>query len=1144
MKNFITNHNAKNLKKRLIELIQKSDELKFLVGFFYFSGIRELYEGLRKKPDVNLKVLVGLYVDKTNFGLLEFSGQNNQLSDEEKCYKFLQSVKKSLNTEDFDTEEFYLQVRYFIKLISENKLIIRKTYNPNHSKIYLFKLEEGQVGRNNLFITGSSNLTKAGITTQEEFNVEISDFGFDDAEEYFNSLWDEAVKITEDDVIKRGLIDIIENKTLVKDITPFEAFVLVLKTYLDSFEQKAVGQSLIKTLEENGYTPYQYQLDAVKQALAIIENNNGVIIADVVGLGKTIIACAVARELKRRGIVICPPGLVGDRNKNSGWKKYTEEFGLYDWEVRSLGDLENIADFVNKAKDIDAVIVDEAHRFRNQDTQDYEYLKNICRNRIVILLTATPFNNRPGDILSLLKLFITPKKSSITLENNLVGKFTEFKSIFDRLGYIKKYWNSPHESKRKKAENYYSALFGELPIDLVKIKKRSHYLAKQIRDVIEPVTIRRNRLDLQKNPYYKDEVKNLSRIEDPKEWFFELTKEQSAFYDRIIRNYFGDPDEGGQFKGAIYRPFEYKTEREKIAGEKLTEKENFQYIQQRNLYDFMRRLLVKRFESSFGSFRQSIKNFLKITENALTFIEKTDKYILDRSLLEKIYDLDMEQIEEYLKDYSEKIRNGDYPKNHEIYEVNKFTYKDDFLAHIKADLALFDNIQKELSVLNLVENDPKVDCLLKNIKDILKQKPNKGEPKRKLIIFSEYLDTVKYLEPNLEKHFSERLLVVAGDLSVHKISQIIKNFNASHNQQEDAYDILLTTDRISEGFNLNRAGMVINYDIPWNPVRVIQRVGRINRISKKVFDELYIVNFFPTEKGSELVKSREIACNKMFLIHNTLGEDAKIFDIDEEPTPAGLYERIQQNPDNMEQESFYTMVLAKYLEIKKENPELIDDLKNYPPRVKVAKRAGENELLVFFKKGRMYIHHVKYDAGKESGINQTTLEEVFDIVACNKNETRLPLSISFWENYEKVKIFREYRHSPPSEVSLEQKALSNINTFIKKPWEELLPHLDFLRTLREDILDYGTLSDYTLRRIANLENTNDVRCRKSVEEISALKKELGEDYLQKEKERQKNLAREIIIAIENQKDLTTKGTKFNHRGHEEKPFVSFAVKSL
>ncbi len=94
-----------------------------------------------------------------------------------------------------------------------------------------------------------------------------------------------------------------------------------------------------KILEENGYKRCQYQLDAVKQALAIIEKNNGAIIADVVGLGKTIIACAVARELKKRGIVICPPGIVGDKNKNSGWMKYTEEFRLYDWEVRSLGDL-------------------------------------------------------------------------------------------------------------------------------------------------------------------------------------------------------------------------------------------------------------------------------------------------------------------------------------------------------------------------------------------------------------------------------------------------------------------------------------------------------------------------------------------------------------------------------------------------------------------------------------------------------------------------------------------------------------------------------------------------------------------------------------------------------------------------------------
>ncbi|MDP2943085.1 MAG: SNF2-related protein, partial [Candidatus Omnitrophota bacterium] len=526
------------------------------------------------------------------------------------------------------------------------------------------------------------------------------------------------------------LIEIVEKDTLIKEITPFEAFVIVLKTYLDSFESRDVGQSLLKILEENGYTTYQYQLDAVKQALAIIDNNNGVIIADVVGLGKTIIACAVARELKKRGIVICPPGLIGDRNKNSGWKKYAEEFRLHDWEVRSLGELENIAEFVDKHQDIEVVIIDEAHRFRNQDTKDYEILKNICRNKIVILLTATPFNNRPGDILSLLKLFITPKKSSITLENNLVDKFKAFKGTFDRLGYIKKYWNSPNSAKRKKAEAYYQTFFGENTIQLEKIAQRSHYLAKQIRDVIEPVTIRRNRLDLQHNPYYKDEVQNLSKVADPKEWFFALTKEQSVFYDQVIGQYFGDPDDGGQFKGAIYRPFEYEIEKERIAEEKLSEKDNRQFIQQRNLYDFMRRLLVKRFESSFGSFEQSIKNFKRITGRILEFIQKTGKgdyfkgeYILDRSLLEKIYGLDLDDIEKSLIEYTEKINNGEYPKNHKVYKIKEFKYKKDFIEHIKSDLKLFDEILVQLSTLDLVKNDPKTECLLENIKREIKQKP-------------------------------------------------------------------------------------------------------------------------------------------------------------------------------------------------------------------------------------------------------------------------------------------------------------------------------------------------------------------------------------------------------------------------------------
>ncbi len=170
MSNFITNQPTKELQKRLTELITHSDELKFLVGFFYFSGIRELYEGMKANPDFLLKVLVGIRVDVINSRLVETDYSAN-LSDEEKVEIFFESIRKSINTDYFDTRDFYEQSRYFIGLIQSGKMIIRKTYEPNHSKLYLFKLREEQIARNRLFITGSSNLTKAGLTTQNEFNV-------------------------------------------------------------------------------------------------------------------------------------------------------------------------------------------------------------------------------------------------------------------------------------------------------------------------------------------------------------------------------------------------------------------------------------------------------------------------------------------------------------------------------------------------------------------------------------------------------------------------------------------------------------------------------------------------------------------------------------------------------------------------------------------------------------------------------------------------------------------------------------------------------------------------------------------------------------------------------------------------------------
>ncbi|MFC1897172.1 helicase-related protein [Chloroflexota bacterium] len=1115
---FITNESNKKLKDRIAELIGHSKELKFLVGFFYFSGIRELYSSLKNNPDIQLDVLVGLNVDKTVHGLSEYSDNAKGLTDREKFEQFLSSISKSINSDDFDNQAFYDQARFFIEAIKRDKLRIRKTYDPNHAKLYIFKLKDELADlKKSFFITGSSNLTKAGLSYQDEFNVEISDYGAKEAEDYFDKLWEEAVKVTEIASFKDRLIDLLERKTLLTEVTPYEAFALVLKTYIELQEQKQIKPSLLELLKGKGYRSYKYQTDAVSQAVSIIEQYKGVIVADVVGLGKSIVAGLIARSLGKRGIILCPPGLIGDDNAATGWRKYREDFGLYDWEVRSSG-LENLKkalDLVRSNHEYEVVIIDEVHRFRNQDTEAYEVLSNICRDKLVIMLTATPFNNTPADILSLLKLFIVPGKSNITLANDLTTRFRAYTQTFRRLSNIRKNCNSLDKQKRSKAIADYEVMFGSSTIDLDKVRDRTRYLSKSIRNVISQVTIRRNRIDLRKDPEYSKEIYELSEVQDPCEVFYELTQEQSTFYDRVLQDYFG---EHGHFTGAIYQPFLYETGQLEIDEESLNQEENRESLIQKNLFDFMRRLLVKRFESSFGSFRQSIINFRSVTKKVQGFIENSDgKYILDRPLLEKIYEADIDEIEEELAGFEQRISEGTFPKTYKVYNINdkEFKLKAKFLADIQSDIALFDDILDELDSLKLVDKDPKLKKLATEVKTILKKRDNPSEPERKVVIFTEYIDTAKYLEAHLENVFPSCCITVKGDLDRNKTEEILRNFDTTHKKPEDNYKILITTDKMSEGFNLNRAGAVINYDIPWNPTRVIQRVGRINRISKRVFDNLYIYNFFPTLQGATYIRSREIATEKMFLIHNTLGEDAKIFEPDEEPSPSQLFKRIMENPDNMEEESFQTKIRQLYADIASSSPEVIKRIGELPPRIKVAKRYVDNNLVVFIKKGLgLFTRGILGDGNKPEDL---VFENTLALIECEKEEKVVPFSDPFWENYYSIKELRDTSGPPSSEISIEKKALNNVNTLLQGKIPELESYLPFLRELREDILEYKTLSDYTLRRIANLNSLNKdkAKIQKTKGELGKLQKELGTDYLDKVKSKLGQLETEVIIAIEN-----------------------------
>jgi len=1121
--NFITNAKQRSLKGRIQTLIQHSQELKFLVGFFYFSGWQELYEALKQSDDLTIKILVGLDTDLHLGQVLEVADPNADSSTQQELVgRFYASLRTALQDQTLDTQDFYEQVDFFLRLLEVGRLQIRKTFDPNHAKLYLFRLDEAGQSLTNApgrFITGSSNLTRAGLLGQHEFNVEIGDYGWEDAEAYFDDLWAAAIPLSELDERREQIIRIIRRQTQVAGITPFEAYALVLKTYLDLMELKALRPQVARLMEERGYQIYRYQQEAVQQALTVLEEYGGVILADVVGLGKSVIASWLARERNGRGLVICPPALVGDpQTRSTGWYKYLNDFGLYDWDVYSLGALDKVQEYLALyGDDVNTIIVDEAHRFRNEDTEAYERLSQICANRAVVLLTATPFNNAPSDIFALLKLFIPPGKSTLTLDEKLAARFARYNSEFRKLSYILRYHRAGGE-KQARAEKYYTDIFEmPAPINVTRAQRRVRQLANEIRAVIEPIVIRRNRLDLKRDPVYAGEVTDLPQIADPIELFYELSAEQSAFYDRVINDYFG---ETGQFRGAIYQPYAYEHQQQLAH---LDEEGNFTYQQQRNLYEFMRRLLVKRFESSFGAFAQSVENFVRIHSIVLAFINKTGQYILDRKLIEKIWEEDEESIEEHLLQFAESLseRENLDPRHDHIYVIGDFDEPEQFLNDIRADLALLKTIAERVDELDLVANDPKSRHLVEAVKEIMDARGNSDESRRKIVVFSEYQDTIVHIAPALEAAFPERVLVARGSLSKSFFDDLLANFDASYQEdkQRDEFDILVATDKLSEGVNLNRAGATINYDIPWNPTRVIQRLGRINRIGTKVFDTLYIYNFFPTEQGAEVVKSREIAAQKMFLIHNTLGEDAKIFAPDETPSPAALFKRVNRNPEEEEEESLLTAIRREFFTIQDKHPDVVNGLADFPSRVKTAKESIHNELLVIRRKGlQLFIHTVPDTHNEVLDVHPMMLEEAIDRIRCRPDTARKSLSTRFWPAYEAIKAHREHTPMPHSEQSLIVKAENNLRSALEKHAADLQDYLPFIQTLLRDIKEFQTLPKYTLRRLTVVELNGEVSQRgleRFRSELEMLRLSLGDDYLERIEQRVKEFRSEIIIAVEN-----------------------------
>lgn len=936
----ITNTGNNTLSSNLKSILPNCDKVDALVGYFYFSGFKDIHHELKDKE---IRILVGMDIDKKiidkvsvlkdfNFDahIIDTKISSRSVAKDD----YINNFSKIFNDTDlFDNNESEEAFEIFLNKIKDGSLQIKKTVQANHSKFYILhnKPEFSTNGITpGIVIEGSSNLTFSGLKGQGEHNrILMEKHYYDDDVKRFEEVWSnpENIVITDLDSAESFIKEIKEKIWLYALPSPLLMYYKVLNEYFSVTEIEDMKTP--ESITGGKYSDLKYQKDAINLGIDRIKKFGGVIIADVVGLGKSIIASAIAHNLSYKTIIIAPPHL-----KNQ-WKDYMSEFDFKGF-VYSTGKIEEALQRHGDDEGKLLIVLDEAHKHRNEDTDNYKTLHKLCAGNYVMALSATPFNNDPKDIYALIKLFSTPGQSTIRTVENLS---MSFHMLFKRYKAVRR-------DLRKNVQE---------DSDNLEIKKELRSIADELRKMIEPLIIRRSRLDLEEIEEYKEDLKSrgvaFAKVKDPELLEYELGDMFGLYVDTLEK--IAPEDKSTSFIGTRYKPASYINEGSKFL-EKLVEQddedgmsaeEKLQRIQQgqSNLASFMRRLLVRRFESSIGAFKLSLKKMITSSEIMLDWYENRQEVpIFKKGVLPEVeYLNDLE--EEELEDIFNKLEDKG------LIRIPLSELQPQFGDHLRHDIALLKEIDLEWSDKN---NDPKYNFFKQKITDSLAE-----NSKRKIVVFTEFSDTANYVFRKLQKDgFSRVFKYSSEDASDENKKIISSNFDAGleESKQSDDFDIIIATDAISEGFNLHRAGTIVNYDIPYNPTRVIQRVGRINRINRKVFEELYIYNFFPTLTGELETRTKAISTLKMDLIHTLLGEDTKTLTSEEDLQNYFAKQYIEENSKN-ESLSWDAPYRNTWLKIKNDK-DIMKQISNIPHRSRIARKTKDvSGVVSFAKKSGNYI---------------------------------------------------------------------------------------------------------------------------------------------------------------------------------------------
>jgi superfamily II DNA or RNA helicase len=872
------------------------DRVRVAVGYLYMSGLKRLRPELDEFLDEGgtLQILMG-NPDQQGLDELIEGHQNLRLAGtkfrQDRSLKWQERpLIKADTAANYSKQLLYEEPTaenqaFFTKLVEwleqgriEPKLYLQERF---HAKAYLFEKSEGDIfSPRDVGVIGSSNLSLSGLHANTELNAPVYNAEVEQLKEWFDDLWADAVdfdanlldafeeawisnnpgNVSEDDespvlpgdALPEDTVEVLGNISsgtglpapfLVYSKILYEVYKETLETAEDYLQSFDVYEDL-----------YEFQKWAVNRGIRIANKYDGVLVSDVVGMGKTFVGLGLLEHFHARNRLRGEKGkmlIISPKHLQPMWERMVNERYNFNAEVVSLG-LVSKEDFhgtlLEKHDDTTVCLVDEAHHYRNDDTNRYENLQAFLPTvNQTILLTATPYTKSAWDVYNQLKLFHIEDLTQIPITPPNLYDFT------------------------KMAEND----------------------EKDLSDLLGHVMVRRTRQDIIDQYGEEDEDGREYLVMGGEERYLPERHLQTVDYN-LHETYSTGDGVSDSLYDTIVETLEQLTFARYSLGQddylktSYAHKDPYQNLSSmgRSIRGLMKANLLKRLESSVHAFYTSLERMLRSY--------RVFRDLLDEGTVAVGSDVSEligsgEQIDYILEEIDRMVDQGEYTG----YETEAFHLED--LKHdLEVDIELLSRLQDTLDPFHEeIQNDFTMDDKAEQLRgligslrvgshDILAR----GDRAEKLIIFTQFTDTVEYLDEAF-KQFQERGLlddaveIASATSDTSNVEGIIKRFAPKANDARDdvdpseEIDVLIATDVAGEGVNLQDANLVINYDLHWNPLRLIQRIGRVDRLGSD-HDHIYAMNFLPETELEEELGIVERVSDRVQEIGRILGEDGNI----------------------------------------------------------------------------------------------------------------------------------------------------------------------------------------------------------------------------------------------------------------------------